>query len=44
MKFKALSINVPSKLCACTQVVRWAHTRKLGVHIRKLGAHVNFSF
>src|SRR6218665_1780425 len=23
----------PSKLCACTQVVRRAHTRKLGVHI-----------
>src|SRR6218665_268441 len=24
--------NVPSKLCACTQIMRRAHTRKLGEH------------
>jgi len=25
--------NVPSNTCACTQVARWACTRKLGAHI-----------
>ena len=31
-----LVCNVPSRLCTHTQVVTWAHTRKLG-------AHINFS-
>jgi len=27
-----ITINVPSKLCAYTQVMRRAHTKKLGAH------------
>jgi len=29
---KAIMSNVPSKLCACAQVVRRVHARKLGAH------------
>jgi len=31
---KIVTPNVPSKLCARTQVVRRVHRRKLGVHIK----------